>query len=174
MQEGKSIWNSAAVPGAVLGGVCIAYQLAGLLLTKTDAPVLAGLVSTLLWLAKFIGCIWLMHFFMKKFAAADPDVDNSDTFKFGVVTALFSALIYSAFYFAYAQFIAPDMFDEAFSMISESYSTFMTEDMLEQVENIKPDMPKILFFSSLLYCFIYGTVLSAILSRKVPSANPFE
>lgn len=174
MQEGKSIWNSAAVPGAVLGGVCIAYQLTGILLTKAEAPVLAGLVSTLLWFVKFIGCIWLMHFFMKRFAASDSEVNNSDTFRFGVVTALYSALIYSAFYFAYAQFLAPDMFDEAFSMISESYSNFMTEDMLDQVENIKPDMPKILFFSSLLYCFIYGTVLSAILSRKIPSDNPFK
>lgn len=174
MQEGKSIWNSAAVSGAVLGGVCVVYQLACMLLAKVDAPVVTGLVTTLLWLAKFVGCIWLMIFFMKRFALADAEVTNSDTFKFGVVTALYSALIYSAFYFAYAQFIAPDMFDEVFSVISESYSSFMTEDMLEQMENLRPDMPKVLFVSSMLYCFIYGTVLSAILSRNIPASNPFK
>ena len=29
------------------------------------------------------------------------------------------------------------------------------------------------FFINLFYCFIYGTILSAILSRNIPPRNPF-
>ena len=35
------------------------------------------------------------------------------------------------------------------------------------------NMPQITFFSNLIYCFFFGTILSFILSRNVPSRNPF-
>jgi hypothetical protein len=34
-------------------------------------------------------------------------------------------------------------------------------------------LPQITFFSNLIYCTAYGTVLSFILSRNIPSRDPF-
>ena len=34
-------------------------------------------------------------------------------------------------------------------------------------------MPQVMFFSNLVYCFLYGTVLSAVLSRNIPPRDPF-
>ena len=42
--------------------------------------------------------------------------------------------------------------------------------MLEKMEDA---YPQIAFFSNLIYCFLYGTVLSAILSRNIPTRDPF-
>jgi hypothetical protein len=34
-------------------------------------------------------------------------------------------------------------------------------------------MGTVSFFTNLIYCFLFGVVLSAILSRNIPSRNPF-
>ena len=36
-----------------------------------------------------------------------------------------------------------------------------------------PRLPTFSFFVNLFYCWLFGTVLSAILSRNIPSRNPF-
>ena len=35
------------------------------------------------------------------------------------------------------------------------------------------NLPSFSFFVNLIYCWLFGTVLSAILSRNIPSRNPF-
>ena len=35
------------------------------------------------------------------------------------------------------------------------------------------NLPQITFISNLIYCFLYGMILSFILSRNIPSKDPF-
>ena len=44
-------------------------------------------------------------------------------------------------------------------------------ESLEAMEEM--NLGTISFFTNLIYCFLFGTVLSAILSRNIPSRNPF-
>lgn len=172
----SGFWNLAGKAGLVLGAVSSVYMLIGQLLSSgastTGAAFLLSLLSLVLWAAKFVGCILLMKLFMKKYAATDRSISNSDTFKFGMSVALLSSIVYSAFYFAYVSFIAPDTFATALSMISESYSSMMTSEAMEALENT--NMERVSFFTNLIYCFIFGTILSAILSSNIPSKNPFD
>lgn len=177
MSDKNSIWNAAAVSGLVLGGISILYTLCTALLGKVTgdgrfAAVLTSLASTLLWIAKFGGCIWLMRYFMLKFSARDPEADNRRVFRFGMLTALLSALVFSAFYMAYMLFIEPDSFNEAFDMLRNS--PMMDSNTLETMEQMLPMMPTYTFFGNLIYCFLFGTVLSAIFSRNIPPRNPFS
>lgn len=174
MTQSKSVFNDAAVPGLVLALVSIAYELLCYLGGKIDSAVLAGTLSVVLWIAKFVGCILLLRLFMKKYAAADSKVDNSQVFRFGVVAALYSAILYSAFYFAYTTYIVPDMFKDAMDQVVASMSSSLDQASLERVEELIPQMPLYSFIGKLIYCFLFGTVLSAILSRNIPSSNPFE
>lgn len=179
MTDKKTIWDSAGRAGLVLGLVSTAYFAIGLLLGKASsgnalAGAMIGLGSFVLWAAKFAGCILLMRFFMKRFAAANSGADNNDVLRFGIVTALLSALIYSACYLAYTGFINPDMFTETINATMEQMSSMMDSNSKEAVEALLPRMPVISFFSNLVYCFLFGTVLSVILSRNIPSANPFD
>ncbi len=177
MTDKKSIWNSAGKAGLVLGAVCVAYVALTSISAKfgSDSKMVAMLISllnTCLWIAKLAGCIVLMKFFMKRYAASEGQVTNSDTFRFGSATALLSGLIYSAFYLAWVLFIQPDSFQEAFDLIL--MNSAVDPEMFSELENILPKMPMISFFSNLLYCWLFGTVVSAIFSRNIPSRNPFE
>lgn len=177
MTDKKSLWDNAGKAGLVLGALCVAYIAVTSFSAKlgTDSKMVAMLISllnTCLWIAKFVGCIVLMKYFMKKYAASDKQITNADTFRFGSATALLSGLIYSAFYLAWVLFIQPDSFQAAFDMIIQNSG--LDPDMFSELENMLPKMPLISFFSNLLYCWLFGTVVSAIFSRNIPSRNPFE
>ena len=177
MIEKKTLWNDAGRAGLILGGVCVAYMLCNFLLGKVGGDnkivmVLASLVSFLLWAVKFGACLFLMRFFMKKFASENPEVTNSETFRFGCAVAVLSALIYSAAYMAYVMFIAPDTFSQAIEVMADN--PMITSEMMELMEQIIPKMPTMTFFLNFFYCWMFGNVLSAIYSRNIPSTNPFK
>ena len=169
----KNLWNSAAKAGLALGLVSSAYLFVNHWVASLSTPVISGLLSFVLWAVKFGGCIWLMMFFMKKFVAENQDAVNSDTFRFGVVTALLSAFVYAAFSFANTAYFSADMIAENMDTVMQAYSQFMDSNTMAQMDKMMTKMPQITFFSNLIYCFIFGTILSLILSRNIPNKDPF-
>ncbi|MBR4808808.1 MAG: DUF4199 domain-containing protein [Bacteroidales bacterium] len=176
--ERKIVWNDALRSGLVLGGVSIAYMVVNMLLSKLHGGAAVGVLvnvgSLLLWVFKFYICIRLFKLFMLRFAAAHEETTNADSFRFGFATALLSALLYSAFYLAWVSFIQPDMFNDAIELAKETYSNMLTADQLDSFGELAPKMPGMMFFANLIYCTLFGTVLSAIFSRNIPSRNPFN
>lgn len=171
----KDLWDGAGKAGLILGLVSSAYVLISMLLSKLNGSTGMALLSTvlafLLWALKFGGCIYLMKLFMTRFAAAHPGCDNSDTFRFGMVTAFLSALIFSAFDMAYLTWLAPDTMSQAIETVTEAYGSMLPAESIEAMQEM--NFGQISFFTNLIYCFLFGTVLSAILSRNIPSRNPF-
>lgn len=171
----KNLWNGAAKAGLALGGVSSVYLFASQFITASGmSGFLSGLFSILLWVAKFGGCIWLMKFFMKKFAAENEDVQNSMTFRFGMLSAFLSALVYAAVSFANVAFISADMFTEQMNALMQQMAPMMDSNTMSQMDKTMQNLPQLTFFSNLIYCSIYGTLLSAILSRNIPDRNPFS
>ena len=168
-----NLWNSAAKAGLALGLVSSAYLFSNQWTAEIGGPVLSGILSFILWAVKFGGCIWLMMFFMKKFVAENTEADNSTSFRFGVATALLSAIIYAAFSFANTAYFSADMIAENMDTVMQAYSQFMDANTMSRMDEMISKMPQITFFSNLIYCSIFGTILSLILSRNIPSRNPF-
>jgi hypothetical protein len=168
----KDMWNTAATAGLVLGAVSAAYMFVTQLMAGTSGFMMT-ILGFLLWAAKFGGCIWLMAFFMKKHAAAHPEVDNKETFRLGMITALLSALVYSAAAFANIAFISGDAIAEQVNLTMQQMGSMMDSNSMSLMETYMEKLPQITFFSNLLYCFVFGTVLSYILSRNIPSRDPF-
>ena len=135
----KNLWNSAAKAGLALGLVSSAYLFINQWTAEIGVPVLTGLMSFVLWAAKFGGCIWLMMFFMKKFVAENQDAVNSDTFRFGVVTALLSAFVYAAFSFANTAYFSADMIAENMDTVMQAYSQFMDSNTMAQMDKDAAD-----------------------------------
>ena len=176
MAEQKNIlWEHAGKAGLVLGGVSILYMLITMLTGKAaeagNAVFLMSMLNLLLWVAKLAACIFLMRFFMLKFSQADPTADNARVFRFGMAVALLSALLYSAFYLAYVSFIAPDTFEQALTVLEDN--PMFDSNSMSMVEDMLPKMPTISFFANLIWCWLFGTILSAIFSRNIPPKNPF-
>ena len=159
MPEKNILLNSAAKAGLVLGAVSILSMLLTWLLGKiggdgTGALIAVSVADTLVWAAKY-----------------EPEAGNSRVFRFGMLTALLSALVYSAFYMAYLMFIEPESIDMALDVIRQN--PMMDSNSIAAAEQIAPMLPTYAFFMNLVYCFVYGTILSAILSRNIPPRNPF-
>lgn len=164
-------WNAAGKAGLIFGVIPVVhmYLNRGLVTPETNY-YLGTAIHWILRIAKFIGCIWLMKHVMSEFVSRHTDADNSDTFRLGMTIAFLSALIFSAFSFADIAYISPDLYKN----MMEALSPMMSEDELDMFKELTQRLPQITFFKNLIYCFIYGTVLSFILSRSIPSRNPFE
>ena len=166
------MWNKAAKAGLALGLTSTAYMFLTQLMASTSGFMMT-LLGFMLWAAKFGGCIWLMSYFMKNFVSEHPKVDNRQTFHFGMATALLSAFVYSAAAFANIAFISNDKLAEEMNLLMQQMGSMMDSNTMSLMETYMENLPQITFFSNLLYCFVFGTVLSYILSRNIPSRDPF-
>lgn len=167
----KTIWNDAAKSGLVLGLVTIVLMIPALYTANLSGKLLAGILNFALWLAKFIICIMVMKHYLVKFAKSHKGVRSSHTRRFGMATALASALIVAAFQFLNTAYINPDMYAQAMETAMESYSSMMTSSEIEAMRETFSGLPTITFFVMFFYCAIYGIVLSSILSRNIPDAT---
>ena len=171
----KQMWNTAGIAGLALGAVSSAYLFAEQLIAGSLEPATPWqmVVSTLLWIIKFGGCIWLMNFFMKKYATDNNITDTKGIFRMGRATAFLSALMFSAIYLANMLYISADFYEQVFTTAIQEMSASLDSNSLTALEKVIDKMPQIAFFYTLLYCFIFGTVLSAILARNIGSKDPF-
>lgn len=174
----SSLWNEAGKAGLILGAVSVVYALATELTAKlSGGPMIAATVSVvnfLLWAIKFAGCIYLMRYFMIKLVKKYSGADNKTTMRFGTAVSLLSALIVAAYSMASIMMMSAD---EIRKLIEDRIGDNMgimdlnTRNFLDSFLN---NIHIYTFFTMLIYCFIFGYVLSIILSRNIPSRNPFE
>lgn len=170
----KNMWNTAGKAGLALGGLSTAYLFLTQWIGQAEIPAFIQIVfNMLLWAVKFGGCIWLMMYFMKSFSSEYPEADNSRIFKLGMSMALLSSLVYSAFSFANVAFFYPDLFTEQMDMMMQQMAPMLDSNTVAEMDKTMQNLPQITFFSNLIYCFIYGTILSFALSRSIPSKDPF-
>lgn len=168
------MWEDAGKAGLVLGLVSTAYLFLNQFLSDLQMPSLLSMVlGTIIWAVKFGGCIWLMMHFMKRLVRQNPEADNSTTFRFGMMTAALSALVYAAASFANISFIAAETIAEQTELMLQQMAPMMDSNSMSQVDKMMDKLPQITFFSNLFYGFFFGTILSFILSRNIPSRNPF-
>lgn len=169
------MWNVACTAGLSLGAVSVAYLFAGQFLSGNLEPATwwQQIVALALWVAKFVGCIWLMKFFMTKFAAENADADNKKVFLMGMLTTVLSAIMYSGIYLANMLYISADYFETVYQALIQQMTSTLDSNSLSMLEKVIANLPQITFFYNLIYCCLFGTVLSAILSRNIPAKDPF-
>lgn len=171
--SGKTLWNIAGKAGLALGAVSTAYLFATQLLGNDLPAFVTSLLSFILWAAKFAGCILIMREFMKLLVKANPDATNSDTLKLGLLMSILSAFVYAGFSLANVVFISPDVYAESMDAMMQQMAPMLDSNSMAVLDQTMQNLPQITFFSNLIYCFIYGAILSAILSRRIPSRDPF-
>ena len=166
-------WNEAAKAGLYLGAVSSVYIGISELLQMIDGAVLQGFLKTLFWAVKFALCIWLMVFLMRNLVKKYSGVTNADTFRFGARTALLSALIVASVYAVILIVMPEDSINAAFDSATAQLTGKLDSNSLAMIDTFKENMPVIIFFSEFIYCFTFGLILSLIVSRSIPSRNPF-
>ena len=137
------------------------------------SAIAVTVLTMILWIAKFAGCILILRAAMQGTADSYNGVERSHTRRMGIFAALFSALIYSAASLANILYINPGEIDEAFDMIMSEYSKILDSNSIAMIDGYRENLPTMTFFSNLIYCFLYGTIVSLILSRHIPDVDPF-
>lgn len=167
-------WNEAARYGLIFGGISSAYiYMDRLLVLLGLTGTFGSLLSFVLWAAKFVGCIKLMKYAMRKFSQDNPSAERSDIFRLGRNIAVLSALVFSTFAVADIMYISTEYYQAAYTTIITEMSKTLPAQNVEEMKNMLVDLPKYTFIGNLIYCSLYGIVLSFILSRNIPSQNPF-
>ncbi len=174
----KHLWREAGIAGIVLGGVCIAYSLINMIIPAGVGGVMGNLMLSILrfaiWAAKFAGCIMLVKYFMKKLVAKYDEVDNTSTFNFGMALSFLSALIVAAFSLAVASNADTTQISDSVMQMMNSLQGGIDSNTQAAMEGMLDNLPTITFFTNLIYCFLFGTLISYIWSRSIPSRDPFK
>lgn len=175
----RTILNEAAKSGLLLGlftGVFIyVAMLIGMINSDSfGAKLMITVVNALLWMLKLVGCLWLLRFFMLRFAVANPTLTPRSSFRFGMLfTALFSAIIVAGIGLVNITLIAPESMQSAIEAAMQSYSSALSASDQVTLERTLSRLPQISFFSSLVYCFLFGTVAAKIFSASIPPRDIF-
>jgi hypothetical protein len=170
----KDVWEAAGYAGLALGLVSVAYMYIGNILNTSGLSAgVVTLITVPLWIAKFVGCILLMKFFMKKFHSAHPGISDKDLFRMGAVTALLSAFFFASLQFVDMTYLSAEFYAEQYEVVMQQYSSLMDSNSLSMIKKFMDVLPQFTFVWTLIYCTVYGTVLSSILSRNIPSKDPF-
>ena len=121
-------WNEAARYGLIFGGISSAYiYMDRLLVLLGLTGTFGSLLSFVLWTAKFVGCIKLMKYAMRKFSQDNPSAERSDIFRLGRNIAVLSALVFSTFAVADIMYISTEYYQAAYTTIINSiYMCFFT------------------------------------------------
>lgn len=180
MIDKGTIWSEAAKAGLILGIFTSAFiflnMLTGSLAAASVGARFAGVVlSAGLWLVKFIGCLWLLRFFMLRFASGFPEVTSRDSFHFGTIVALTSALIVAGASLLNIN-LSQETYQETVNTVMQSYlgASGISDSERVAIEHMMGKLPTISFFMTLLYCFIFGVAASRIFSRSIPPTDIFK
>lgn len=175
----RELWNDAANAGLVLGGIVLLFvglsYLIELVPTNSVAlTFLMNIVSFVLWAAKFVGCIIVMKYFMKRLLLRYPDATRMEVASLGRKTALLSAVVSGGVYLAQAIITPQEKFQEALDTVLSQSGQALDANTTAAMENMMSNLPSVMFFSMTIYCFLYGLVLSSILAGRVAPYNPFR
>ncbi len=163
----NSLWSLAAKNGMILSLITIVIEL--LKTVVTMKPIW----STLLSLVKLGLIIYLLYYFMKKYAQDKDYVSYSESFRYGFFLTFCSAIVCTLFYLVLYLVIAPDIIETAmdtFSSVMGNQSFNFDFDM-DQLSSV---LPTAIGFSQLITCTLWGLVLSAIVANFTKKGDIFS
>ena len=169
----KILWNKAARNGLVLGLFTALCRIVSGALTSGDASAGTAVLNGIIWLLQTGGCIWLMKFLMERLVTQYDGVDNGDTARYGRMLALTSSMIFAAAMFFFVAFADPEFVSGQMDLIYQLYGEHLDENTRSYLKTIENNYTKIMFFSTWIYSWLYGVILSAILSISIPKKDPF-
>ena len=163
--DNKSLWNEAGRVGFVFGGfssLCLLRR-EGAALTKSSFLIQAAAI--ILWAVEFFGCILLMKNLMLRLRDRHEGTTFQDTYVFGRRAALMSGLLLATAQALIGMYMPAEALN---SLVDQAMQTLsLSGSERDQVESVADKLPLLLFFFQWLYCFLYGSVLSSLLSRYI-------
>ena len=156
--SGNSKWSLAARDGLILAAVTVVVSTLTFL-TKNS------FLSTMLWLVKLAGSIWVLTVIMKRYGKDHPD---ESTFSYGAIVCVCSALVCAIWAFAEYQFLFPGAVEEAFDQMYQAFGqmgAMVPEEFTDVMLRMQDNYAQINCISTFVWCSLLGLLFSAIISR---------
>ena len=172
--DNKTLWNEAGRVGFVFGGfssLCLLLK-EGAGLTGSNFLVTAAAI--ILWAVEFFGCILLMKKYMLDLRDKFEGVTMVDTYRFGRRVALLSGLILAAVDAFLIMKMPQDTVASVMNELSAAMPAGLGRVSEDDLGRLVDKLPLYTFIGQWLYCFLYGSLLSAILSRYIFLQGPFQ
>ena len=175
--SGKAIWNEASKAGLIFGLISVAYNYISMYLNGLQGAsfminFLSNIGGWILWVAKFVGIILLMRACMKRLTRKYDGVTNGDSFMLGVAISLLSSLIVAGFTLLNVSVLFVEQYQQLLTQVSAEMQPMLDANSRAAMEDIM-NRPSLFFWGTLFYCFLFGVILSRILSRRIPAQDPF-
>lgn len=166
-------WNSAALAGLAMGAATIALDYLPMLPALTGCGEIASdLLGGALKIVKIIVCIYLLKALMLRFFRT-VQTDYARLQRYGLKVALFSSILVAGFSVLQILVINPDMLSQTVQAVQNTYQHIMDSNTAAAMERMISKLPVITFFSSVVYCYLWGWILSTTFARRLFPANPF-
>ena len=172
--DNKTLWNEAGRVGFVFGGfssLCLVLK-EGAALTGSNFLVTAAAI--ILWAVEFFGCILLMKKYMLDLRDKYDGATIEDVYHFGRRVALLSGLILAAVDAFITMKIPPETVENVVSELNTAVTSKLGSGYENEVGRFVDKLPLYTFIGQWLYCFLYGSLLSAIMSRYIFLQGPFQ
>ena len=172
--DNKTLWNEAGRVGFVFGGfssLCLVLQEGAAL---TGSTFLVQAAAIILWAVEFFGCILLMKKYMLDLRDKFDGVTMEETYHFGRRVALLSGLILAAVDAALIMKMPQDTVESVISELNTAVSGKLGAGFEGEVGKFVDKLPLYTFLGQWLYCFLYGSLLSGIMSRYIYLQGPFQ
>ena len=169
----SSKWSLAAKDGLILAAVSVVIMT---LTIVTKNPFL----STLLWIVKLVGSIWVLRVVMRRYGQSNPE--GGSTFSYGVIVCICSAIVCAVWTFVLYQYIFPDavaeIFEETMVNLEQMGGVLgeLPENFTDMMLRIEDNYAQIECITMFFWCSLLGLIISAILARNDGSGrkgNPF-
>ncbi len=166
-------WNSAALAGLAMGAATIALDYLPMLPAFIGCGEIASeLLGGALKIVKVLACIYLFRALMLRFFNT-VRTDYARLQRYGLKLALFSSILVAGFSVLQILVINPDMLSQTAQAVQNTYRHMMDSNTAAAMEKMISKLPVITFFSSVVYCYLWGWILSTTFARKLFPVNPF-
>lgn len=166
-------WNSAALAGLAMGAATIALDYLPMLPTLLGSDsVIGNLLVGVFKIVKIVACIHLFRVLMLRFFNT-VRTDYARLQRYGLKVALFSSILVAGFSVLQILVINPDMLSQTVQAVQNTYQHMMDSNTAAAMEKMISKLPVITFFSSVVYCYLWGWILSTAFARRLFPANPF-
>ena len=172
--DNKTLWNEAARVGIVFGlfsSVCLGLKEAAAL---TNSTLLVTAAAIILWAVEFFGCILLMKKYMLDELEKHEGMTQLQLYKFGRRVALLSGFILAVVNAVIVSLIPDETLAETLNETMAAMPASMQADAEDTMALMMDKFPLLTFLGQWFYCFLYGSILSAIMSRYVSVYSVFK
>lgn len=159
------LWNEAAKAGLLFGLVSVSCLALKELATLSGSTFLVQAAAIVLWAVEFFACILLMKKVQLDLRDKFEGVKMADTFVLGRRAALLSGLLLASAQALIIMHMPEETMDQLVGTVSEAMP--MSASQKEQMDGMLDKLPVLTFLFQWMYCFLYGTILSSIMSRYI-------